>query len=243
MGPSSFANGNCSIAIGGASKTFGPDQINIGDGSTITDCTTLAPPYIAIGKNTLYQSNTWNVQTRGSINIGYENVHCFAGVGIIIGNKNCQNNTSYSNAPYNESIIIGWDNYSNSSYSAIFGTENDMNGNTSYAYGRTNTINGTSNLVYGNSNTTNGNNAKAYGDGNNVNATQGMAYGVANTVTHACAIALGHGITSVADCVAHVPALYVKTTVTAADNATAISCGLVVGEVYKTATGDLKIVY
>ena len=118
-----------------------------------------------------------------------------------------------------------------------------MNGCFSHAYGRSNTINGTSNLVFGNSNTTNGNNAKAYGDSNNVNAAQGMAYGVANCVTHDCAITLGHGITSVAACYAHVPSLYVKTTVTASDNAGAITAGLTAGQVYKTATGDLKIVY
>jgi len=259
IGPSSFASGDRGIAIGSSSKTFGQDQINIGDGSNISDCASIDPPYISIGKNTLDQCNAWNTNTRGSINIGYENIHRCAGIGIIIGNKNCQNDPSaFSNAPYNHSIIIGWDNFSRSTYTNVFGTENDV-----YCgggvYGSTNTLQAPGGSIHGDNNNINGGQypraygvsncsssgyvAMLYGDANTVSSCYGMAYGANNTVTHDCAVTLGHGITSIAACYAHLPNLYLKSPVVAADQASAVSAGLTAGQVYRTTGGDLKIVY
>ena len=260
IGFGACACGDDGVSIGANAKGFnGPNQVVIG-ANTVTNCTTIAPPFIAMGKNTLYQCNAWNTTTRGSINIGYENIHCAAGVGILIGNCNRQTNTSYNNAPYNHSIIIGWDNISSSTYSNIFGTENDVTaGQFHDIYGSLNISTANSSVIHGNNNcSTGGQFSRIYGVSNKVtggfvamafgdsvcsSGCYSMGFGASSNVTHDCAVTLGHGMSSVAACYAHLPNLYLKAPVEAADQAAAVTAGLTAGQVYKTATGDLKIVY
>jgi hypothetical protein len=96
---------------------------------------------------------------------------------------------------------------------------------------------GTRNFIYGGEWNT------AAGSCNLVYCDRTGTFGHCNTVCHSCSSVLGVGITTKAACHAHVNALWIQTAPTYADNAAAITAGLTGGQVYKTSTGTLQIVY
>jgi hypothetical protein len=166
----------------------------------------------------------------------------------MIGTCNLQANQYNNNAPYNHSLALGHcvRNYAN--YSYVIGSNNFNCATSSVIMGDAITNNSTSAFLYSfgqfNIQCSSATFNTLVGYGNcALNSNTAAALGYYNCICHACSVMLGNCLVSKADCTTHVDGLYVKTTPTHADNAAALSAGLTGGQVYRTATGTLQIVY
>jgi hypothetical protein len=187
------------------------------------------------------------------------------GISVNVNNSilmNTGGNNGLGNGSYNVVLASDANNFSNGSNSVSIGGNNqNQGGNYHVQIGYQNqNQGGQQTVLIGRQNTTNNGSANcavhlgfqncysqpstySLGTANTIGATGSVAIGVSNTTSHDDAVVLGNTVSSVAASHTHVDGLYVKTTPTYADNAAAKTGGLVDGQVYRTATGQLQIVY
>ena len=187
------------------------------------------------------------------------------GMSVNVNNSilmNTGGNNGLGNGSYNVVLASDANNFSNGSNSVSIGGNNqNQGGNYHVQIGYQNqNQGGQQSVLIGRLNTTGSNSANcvahighsncysqpttfSLGFSNTIGATGSVAIGVSNTTSHDDAVVLGNTVSSVAASHTHVDGLYVKTTPTYADNAAAKTGGLVDGQVYRTATGQLQIVY
>ena len=70
-----------------------------------------------------------------------------------------------------------------------------------------------------------------------------ISIGMYSIASHTNSVAIGYGMTTSVANHSHVNSLYISSAPTYADNATALTAGLLAGQVYKTSAGQLMIVY
>ena len=210
------ASAACAIAIGNATISCQTQSITIGNTSCSTGCNS-----IVIGNNVC--SGTFNGGTNG----------------VTIGNNTKGGDKSVAigcnaNADADRSVSIGADLLNGGLYNVNLGYNNNMG---DFAFSR---VGIGSCLVMGQVSC-----AIAIGDQSTVCASRPYAgsIGFSNMVGHTGAMLLGCGMTSIVENHAHVNALWIQNAPVYADNSAAISAGLTGGQVYKTSTGTLQIVY
>ena len=219
---------------------------------------------IALGSNNTVGISTINIgfsntssggNANGGISIGYSNT---SSDGIAIGrnnnmsraysfgisNSNTTGNNFHAlalgvfNSVGKESVAVGKNNSVSGQASYSFGYNNNIERNNNYAIGRDNSIPssaGTNNSIVGSFSST-------IGSTGSYNAIVGSKDGTISGSLNGAVILGGDGITATADNTVYVPILHIESCPEAADNATAITAGLTGGDVYKTATGELRIV-
>jgi hypothetical protein len=230
--PGATAIANNSIAIGSTASTNNFADVVIGTKVTGTLGDTPNNPEgmsVVIGYNA---SN--NPFRRVGVSIG-SNLNGFNG-GLNIGsNNNCTGDGSSAfghnnNSSNDSSFAQGYGSSVHSAYSVALGGFNTIS-----AGGVTSFVAGAEHVV--------SNKSSTIGQANNVSGERSFAFGQSNVVTHDRAYVFGNNKSSVVADHLHVDGLFIYSAATFSDNSSAISGGLVAGQIYKTSTGDLKIVY
>jgi hypothetical protein len=222
-----------SIAIGSNAKNLSLDIFG--------DPTTGVTSSVSLGTNT---------KTIGpfSVSIGSDNVAGQDGVSIGSNIINYRNYIPQPNSGIGKNLILSTDPYRGAVY--YFGRNAQASsdgfsvliGDTGTTYPTVATLGRHSVLVggYPSNLAVNGINIGYENDSSGGNA---IAIGRVVSVTHTNSVVLGVNLASVADAHAHIENLYIKSAPVYADNAAALTAGLVAGQVYRTSTGVLMITY
>lgn len=205
---------------------------------------------IAIGRNSLSSGNS-------TISLGH-NANCAQGnYGVAIGF-----NAGGGGGVEDSAVAIGGNSLSNSGGSVAIGYEARASGSYAVSIGGSNPIN------YGHCSVTIGGQAGMYdfdfceesvtigwrsrmkasygvslGGYAKVTAANATAVGYGTTASHTGSVALGNGMTSSVANHTHINSLFIASAPVYADNAAALTGGLIAGQVYRTSTGVLMITY
>lgn len=205
---------------------------------------------IAIGKNSLSQG-------RETLAVGEGAFAAQGAYGVAIGR-----NAGSGSGVQDTAVGIGASSVSVSGGSVAIGYEARAQGNYAVAIGGANPIN------YGHCSITIGGQAGMYdwdfceesvvigwqsrmkasyaialGGKAKVTAANATAIGYGTTASHTGSVALGNGMTSSVTNHTHINSLFIASAPVYADNAAALTGGLIAGQVYRTSTGVLMITY
>lgn len=206
---------------------------------------------IALGVNA-NAKNLYNDPDRGALAIGYNSMSSGRET-IAIGQganaaQGAQNISIGSGATSQDSAVaVGSGTNAASGYSVAFGSGAYSGGNwaislgaLSYTYGHTSiTIGGQAGTLDG----VFSQNTIAMGYQAKVKNDDTMAFGYQTVSEHAGAIVMGTTMSSVVAGHFHIKNLFIRDVPVYADNSAATTAGLVAGQVYRTSTGVLMIVY